>query len=61
MELLGFALIQVMVAIITALLALERDRSGIVWFFLGVVFGVLALIVVLVAGKRNDADPPLRL
>lgn len=42
-------------AIITALAASARGRSGIGWFFLGAIFGIFALIAVLVMQNKNNA------
>lgn len=39
-------------AVITALAASARGRSGIGWFLLGCLFGVFALIAVLVMGHK---------
>lgn len=61
MEVLVVLAVQLLFALLTCAAAVGRNRSGIIWFFLGIVFGVLAFIVVLVAGERRDSDPPARL
>jgi len=45
---LAFLIIWVAFAIITALAANARGRSGLGWFILGAIFGLFALIAVLV-------------
>lgn len=42
-------------AILTAMAASSRGRSGFLWFLLGVFFGIFALIAVLVLGRVDPA------
>lgn len=42
-------------AVVCALAAPSRGRSGIAWFVLGLVFGVFALIALLVMGPADRA------
>ncbi len=44
----GIFLIWLAFAVVTALAASGRGRSGLGWFFLGMVFGAFALVAVLV-------------
>lgn len=61
LDVLIFAAVQLVFATLTAACADGRGRSGVAWFFLGVVFGVIALVAVLVAGHRDPNEPPRRL
>ncbi|MCB1909966.1 MAG: hypothetical protein KDH15_21605 [Rhodocyclaceae bacterium] len=46
-------------AILTAMAASSRGRSGFGWFVLGLLFGIFALLAVLVLPRRNgDSDAP---
>lgn len=51
-------LVNLFFATLTAGAAVGRNRSGVAWFFLGLVFGVIAFVVVLVAGNRDPNQPP---
>lgn len=42
-------------AVIAALAAGSRNRSALAWFFLGFLFGPLAVIAVLVMGRADPA------
>lgn len=45
-------------AVISALAASSRGRSGVGWFFLGLVFGPFALLAVLVMARIEPAAAP---
>jgi hypothetical protein len=45
-------------AIVTALAASARGRSGILWFIVGLFFGIFALIAVLVIGRAEGGKAP---
>ncbi|MEM6477830.1 MAG: hypothetical protein AAF647_02165 [Pseudomonadota bacterium] len=48
-----FLFIWLAFAVITALAASSRGRSGIGWFGLGLIFGIFALIAVLVMAPKS--------
>lgn len=51
----GFLFIWLGFAVVTALAAASRNRSALGWFGIGVLFGVFALIAVLVMKPGEDA------
>lgn len=48
-----FLFIWLAFAAVTALAATSRGRSGLGWFFIGLLFGVFALIAVLVMAPND--------
>ena len=42
---------------VTGWLAVDRNRSAVPWWFLGSIFGPIALVTLFVKGKRTDAPP----
>lgn len=51
-----FALVWIGFAVVTALAANARQRGAFVWFLLGLVFGIFALIAVLVMGTPEPQE-----
>jgi len=51
-----FVFIWLAFAVITALAAGARGRSAFAWLFLGLIFGVFALLAVLVMGRAKKAE-----
>ncbi len=47
-----FAIIRVIVGIISAVVARRRERSVFAWFFLGLIFGVLPCILLAIFERR---------
>src|SRR3546814_1145986 len=57
----GWLLLWIGFAVVTAIAASSRGRSGGVWFFLGRVFGVFGLIAVLVMPRVEAYTPAPRM
>src|SRR3546814_13001083 len=57
----GWLLLWIGFAVVTAIAASSRGRSGGVWFFLGLVFGVFGLIAVLVMPRVEAYTPAPRM
>lgn len=51
----GILLIEIIFAIGCAVVADRQRRNSVLWFFLGLLFGPIAFIIVMLIGdKRND-------
>src|SRR3546814_12800255 len=57
----GWLLLWIGFAVVTAIAASSRGRSGGVWFFLGLVFGVFGLTAVLVMPRVEAYTPAPRM
>ena len=53
--------INIIVAIITSAYASAKGHSGLLWFFLGLVFGLLALLFLAIAADRRTSGNPSNL
>lgn len=47
-------IIWVIFAIVCAMIASEKGQSGILWFMIGMLFGIFSLVAVIFIPNKND-------